>query len=330
MRGQRAGRSTGRSDRAPNAPPALTPPATDAAADSGEDRARNGLIAALIAYTSWGFLPIYFKVVATVPSLEVLAHRVVWAVPVGALIVLGRRQVPELLRALRHWRTLAFLALAAVFIAVNWLTYIYAVQHEQIFQASLGYYINPLMYVLIGTAFLREKLRPHQLIAVALAVAGVAVLTVSGGQFPLISLVLATSFTAYGVIRSQVAVGGMPGLLIETLLLFPLAALYMWWAMHGGTAAFTTTEPGMAGLLMLAGPLTVFPLLAFALAARRLRLSTIGFMQFIAPTIQFMVGLAYGEALTVPHLVCFGLIWIAVAIFSWDAWRASRLRVQPV
>jgi chloramphenicol-sensitive protein RarD len=294
--------------------------------ESGEHRTRNGLIAALIAYTSWGFLPIYFKITAAVPALEVLAHRIVWGLPVGALVVLFRRQLPELRRALAHRRTLAWLALSALFIAVNWLAYIYAVQQGRIFQASLGYYINPLMYVLVGVAFLRERLRPHQLIAVGLAAAGVTVLTVSGGEFPLISLILATSFTAYGVIRSRVVVGGMPGLLIETLLLCPLAVFWLWRGAAAGTAAFATEGPATAALLLLAGPLTVFPLLAFALAARRLKLSTIGFMQFIAPTLQFAVGLGYGERLTVPHAICFGLIWIAVAIFSWDAWRASRMR----
>lgn len=294
--------------------------------DSGENRTRNGLIAALIAYTSWGFLPIYFKATVAVPALEVLAHRVVWALPVGALVVLFRRQLPELRRALAHRRTLGFLALSAMFIAVNWLGYIYAVQQGRIFQASLGYYINPLMYVLVGVAFLRERLRPHQFVAVGLAAAGVTVLTVAGGEFPVISLILATSFTAYGVIRSRVVVGGMPGLLIETLLLCPLAVAWLWYAAAAGTAAFSTDGPGTMAILMLAGPLTVFPLLAFALAARRLRLSTIGFMQFIAPTLQFAVGVAYGERLTVPHAVCFALIWTAVAIFSWDAWRASRMR----
>lgn len=298
-------------------------------AERNEDRVRNGVIAALIAYTMWGFLPIYFKVVETVPAIEVLAHRIAWGVPFGAIIIMLRRQWPEVSQALRHPRTLGLLSLSATFIALNWLVYILAVQGEQIFQASLGYYINPLMYVLIGVALLGERLRRNQLIAVLLAAAGVAVLTVSGGQFPLISLTLATSFTIYGVIRSRVAVGGMPGLFIETLVLLPLAGGYLLWATFAGSAAFNASQPMLAVLLMLAGPITVVPLLCFALAARRLRLSTIGIMQFIAPTLQFLVGLIYGEQLTVPHVICFTLIWIAVAVFSWDAWRATRNR-EPV
>ena len=288
---------------------------------------RAGLIAALVAYVSWGFLPIYFKAVDDVPALEVLAHRIVWAVPLGLAIVLWRRQLPELWRALRHRQTVMLLALAAVFIAVNWLTYIGAVQGGHIFQGSLGYYINPLMYVLIGAAFFRDRLRPLQLAAVGLAAAGVAVLTVSGGEFPAIALILAASFTGYGVIRARVPVGAMPGLLIETAILCPLAAAWLLYLGAHDAAFFTPAQPAKAGLLALAGPLTVFPLLAFALAARRLRLSTIGFMQFIAPTLQFAVGLGYGERLTAAHAVCFSLIWIAVGTFSWDAWRARRARL---
>ena len=294
------------------------------------DRTREGIVSGLIAYTLWGFLPIYFKVVETVLPLEVLAHRIIWAVPFGLPIVLLRRQWPDVKQALFNPRKLGPLALAAGLIAVNWLVYIWAVQNDQIFQASLGYYINPLMYVLVGVAFFGERLRRMQSTAVLLAAAGVAVLTISGGQFPVISLTLATSFTTYGVIRSRVSVGGMPGLFIETLVLLPLAALYMLWLTRSGSAAFGPDDPGLMGVLMLAGPFTVLPLLCFALAARRVRLSTIGIMQFIAPTLQFLVGLGYGERLTVPHVVCFTLIWTAVAAFSWDAWRATRTAVPPL
>lgn len=297
--------------------------------ERAEDRARNGVVAALLAYTMWGFLPIYIKIVEAVPSLEVLSHRIVWGVPFGALIIVARRQWPEVRDALTHPRTLGLLGLAAFFIALNWLVYIIAVQSDQIFQASLGYYINPLMYVLIGVVFIGERLRRNQTVAVLLAAAGVTVLTVSGGQFPLISLTLATSFTIYGVIRSRVAVGGMPGLFIETLILLPLAGAWLAWNIHAGSAVFGPGEPVMAMWLMLAGPITVLPLLCFALAARRLRLSTIGIMQFIAPSLQFLMGLVYGERLTGAHAVCFTLIWIAVVLFSWDAWRWSRHR-EPV
>lgn len=297
--------------------------------EAPEDLARNGIIAALCAYLMWGFLPIYFKAVQQVAALEILSHRVLWAIPFGALIIALRRQWPEVRRALTHRRTLGLLTLAAIFIAVNWLVFVWAVQQSQIFQASLGYYINPLIYVVIGVLFLGETLRRLQVAAVLLAVAGVAVLTFSGGEFPLISLALAVSFTTYGVIRKQTVVGGMPGLFIETIILMPLAIAYIVWATEVQTASFAAVSRELDGLLILAGPVTVLPLLCFALAARRLTLSTLGFMQFITPTMQFVTGLLYGEQLTVAHVICFSCIWIAVALFSWDAWKGSRVPVTP-
>lgn len=255
------------------------------------------------------------------PATEVLAHRVLWAVPFGLPIVLARRQWPEVARAFRSRRTLGLLTLAASLIALNWLVYIWAVQNALIFQASLGYYINPLMYVLVGVVVFGERLRRMQLGAVLLAATGVSVLAISGREFPLIALTLATTFTIYGTIRSRVVIGGMPGLFIETLVLLPAAGLYLLWLASRDELVFAAGEFAMSGTLMLAGPFTVLPLLCFALAARRLSLSAIGIMQFIAPTLQFLVGLAYGEVLTGPHIVCFVLIWTAVALFSWDAWR---------
>jgi chloramphenicol-sensitive protein RarD len=289
-----------------------------------EQRTRQGILAGLAAYLMWGLFPIYFKVMSDVQALEMLAHRIVWSLPFGALIIWIRHQWPEVRRALAHGRTLAYLMLSALVITVNWLTYIFAVQSGHIFQASLGYYINPLMYVIVGVLFFGEQLRRAQVIAVVLAAAGVTVLTVSGGQFPLVSIILGISFTCYGVIRKQVVVGGMPGLFIEVLVLSPIALIYLLWLMNAGGSAFVATRPDMIFGLLLAGPLTVLPLLAFALAARRLELSTIGFLQYIAPTMQFCVGLAYGEAFTAAHAVCFGLIWTAVGVFGFDAWWAGR------
>ena len=293
--------------------------------DAGHSKdTRDGLIAAFMAYLMWGVLPVYFKIVGDVAVTEVLVHRIVWAVPFGAVIIFWRRQWSEVRQALGDARVLGFLTLAAVLIGVNWFVYIWAVQSNQIFQASLGYYINPLLFTLAGVLLFGERLRRFQTAAVFLAATGVLVLTISRGQFPVIALSLGTLFTIYGVIRKQVVVGGMPGLFVETLVLFPLSAAYLIWIMNAGDAAFTLSNPSMVGMLLLAGPFTVLPLLCFALATRRLSLSTVGFMQFIAPTLQFITGLYYGEVLTTAHAVCFGLIWIAVGLFSWDAWRASR------
>ncbi len=285
---------------------------------------RDGVIAGLIAYVLWGFLPVYFKVVGSVDPLEVLSHRIIWAVPFGAVILFARRQWQEVRRALTHRQMLGWLSLSALFIALNWLVYIWAIQDERIFETSLGYYINPLTNTLGGIIMFGERLRRLQKLAVALAALGVLVLTISGGQVPWVALFLAISFTIYAVIRKRVVIGGMPGLFIETLLLLPFALAWFAWIKSSGQAAFASGDGALTAWLIMAGPLTAVPLLFFALAARRLPLTTIGFMQFLAPTLQFCVGIYYGELLTTAHLICFGCIWVAVAFFSFDAVRASK------
>lgn len=289
--------------------------------ESDDEKLRHGLISALIAYSIWGFLPVYFKIVQTVPALEMLAYRIVWAVPFGAIIVLYRRQFPEVKRALMHRRTLLFLLLSAAFVSVNWFLYIVTIQRNEVFQASLGYYINPLMYVLVGVVFLGEKLRRFQAIAVFLAATGVAVLTLSSGQFPWIAITLAISFTVYGVIRKQIVVGAIAGLFIETLFIVPFAILYIAWLSGAHVSAMTSAGSSMMPLVALSGPLTVLPLLFFALAARRLPLTTLGMMQFLAPTLNFGVAVYYGEVLTTAHMICFAFIWVAISLFVFDAWR---------
>ena len=282
------------------------------------------MISAFIAFVLWGLFPIYFAIVIDVPPLEVLVHRIIWAVPFGALVIHFRHQWPEVIGALKHRRTVGFLTLSAILITGNWLVYIWAVQLEQINQASLGYYINPLLFALSGVLIFGERLRTAQKAAILLAAIGVSVLAISGGKIPVIALFLGVTFVAYGNIRKQVVVGGMAGLFIETLLLLPIALGYLLWLMQTGEAAFSIEDPALASILMLAGPITVIPLLFFALAARRLNLSTVGMMQFIAPTLQFLVAVYYGEELTTAHIVCFSLIWVAVILFTVDAWRANK------
>ncbi len=289
-----------------------------------QSEARRGVVAGLIAYTLWGVFPVYFKIVESVAPTEVLAHRIVWAVPFGALILMLRRQWPEVRRAMMNRSMSTWLGLSAICITINWFIYIWAVQNERIFESSLGYYINPLMYVLVGVLFFGERLRFLQLAAVVLAGIGVLFLTISGSAFPWVAISLAVFFTAYGVIRKQVAIGAMPGLFVETTLLFPIAFVWLVWLVLAGQASFGTHDLTMAALLISAGPITVVPLLLFAVAARRLTLTTLGFMQFLAPTLQFLTGLYYGETLTTPHLVCFGFVWVAVALFSIDAITRSR------
>ncbi|MEM9401650.1 MAG: EamA family transporter RarD [Pseudomonadota bacterium] len=285
---------------------------------------RNGIAIGLTAYVLWGVLPLYLVWISEVPALEVLAHRILWAVPFGAIILTVRKQWGEVRVAFTHRLVFAVFLAAALMIAINWLLYIYAVQSAQVFQASLGYYINPLIFVVVGLLFFGEDLRLLQRLAVLLAATGVTILTISGGEFPVIAVVLAVSFTIYSIIRKKAVIGAMPGLFVETVILLPFALAYLAYASAKGTAVFPVTSLDMQLLLVAAGPITVVPLLCFAIAARRLRMATIGFMQFLAPTLQFLIGYWLGEALTLPHLVCFLFIWAAVIVFSTDAIRATR------
>ncbi len=292
--------------------------------DPAEAAVRLGLFAAVAAYTFWGLFPIYLKLISTVSALEILAHRVFWSVPFGAVIILVRNQWGEVLAAIKSPRVVALLAVAAVAIASNWLIYVWAVINDRILEASLGYYINPLMYVAAGVFILKERLRPAQLVSVGLATAGVLVLTFGAGVFPWVSLALAFLFTVYGYIRKTTPVGAMPGLFVETSLLAPIAIVFVFLLMRSGEAVFQAQSFGMDLLLMLAGPVTVIPLVLFALSTRRLTLITVGLLQYIGPTLQFMLGLYYGETFTFFHAVSFGLIWTGLAVFSVDAVRASR------
>ena len=291
--------------------------------------ARDGVIAALAAYLMWGFLPVYFVLVRDVDPTEVLANRIIWAVPFGALILSFRNQWAEVGRALTHRTVLAWLSLSAVFIGMNWFVYIWAIQDGRILETSLGYYINPLTNMLVGFWLFGERLRRYQSVAVVLATIGVAVLTIAGGSVPWVALFLALSFTVYAAVRKRVVIGGMAGLFVETVLLLPFALAWFGWLYSSSQMVFADGDSGMTFWLMMAGPITALPLLCFALAARRLTLTTIGFMQFLAPTIQFCTGIYFGEELTVAHMICFAFIWSAVAFFIYDALKNSRTSVPP-
>ncbi|WP_427451324.1 EamA family transporter RarD [Litorimonas sp. WD9-15] len=291
---------------------------------------RAGLIAGLTAYTIWGLFPIYFVATKHVPALEILAHRIVWSLPFGLLILLFRKQIAETIKALVTPKTVILLAIAAIALAINWGVYIWAIQQEQIFQGSLGYYINPLLYVLVGVLFFKEKLSALQGLAITFACIGVAILTFKGGVFPAISLILAVTFTTYGVLRKYIVVGAMPGLFIEvTVLLLPAIGTLYYLSQQNGLA---WNNAGLETdiLLVLAGPLTVLPLLAFAFAARRIKLSTLGILQYLGPTMQFGCALYFGEPFTLAHALCFGFIWLGVGVFAYDAIRSSRRQVRPV
>ena len=291
--------------------------------------AREGVIAGLAAYLMWGVLPVYFMTVAAVDPTEVLAHRIIWAVPFGALIIMFRHQWPEVGRALTHRGMLGWLSISTLFIGMNWFVYIWAIQDGRIFETSLGYYINPLTNMLVGVWLFGERLRSFQKVAVALAVIGVLVLTISGGVIPWVALFLAVSFTVYAAIRKRVVIGGMPGLFVETVLLLPFAMIWIGYLFSSSQMVFATGDSSMTFWLVMAGPVTVLPLLCFALAARRVSLITVGFMQFLAPTLQFGTGIYYGETLSPAHLICFTFIWIAVAFFIFDAVKTAKKKPLP-
>ncbi|TMM48974.1 EamA family transporter RarD [Qipengyuania marisflavi] len=286
---------------------------------------RQGLFAALGAYVTWGFLPLYLILVSSVPPFEFVGWRIIWTLPLCLLIVAARRQGPELLTALRTPKVMGWLTLSATLIAINWVVYIWAIQNEHVYAASLGYYINPLINVLLGTMLLGERLSRPQWAAVALAAVGVSLLLGGALTTLWISLTLALSFGTYGLVRKQVPVGALPGLTIESiLLLLPAAGVVAW---YGTTAAGSSFghELQLSLLIILGGVFTAFPLLFFAIAARRLPYSTLGFIQFLAPSIVFVLGLmVFGEELAPVQLACFACIWLAAGIFVWDLVSRSR------
>ena len=285
--------------------------------------ARAGLFCGAAAYTIWGLFPAYLKLLPATPP-EIVAHRILWSVPFGALILFVVKQWRETRAAFTDLRVLRMLLLSALFIAGNWLIYVWAVANHRVIEASLGYYINPLVFIGFGVAFLGERLSRLQFIAVVLAAAGVAALILGAGVFPWVSLVLAASFSSYGFVRKTTPVGAMPGLFVETSLLAPFALGYIVFLTQAGASHFASGNVSADALLISAGPATIAPLVLFALAARRLPLTIMGFLQYIGPTLQLLLGLHYGERFTHAHMIAFSLIWSALALVSVDAAFKSR------
>ncbi len=288
----------------------------------------SGLPAALGAYIMWGLLPLYLILVETVPPFEFVGWRIIWTLPFCLIIVAFRKQFAEVLAALRCRKTMLTLAASSVLIGINWLVYIWAIQNGHVYAGSLGYYINPLLNVLLGTLVLGEKLSRRQWIAVGFAASGVAILAAGALTTLWISLTLAFSFGTYGLLRKRVAVGSLPGLTIEsTILLLPAAGIALYYAGLPQGSAFTQ-DMTLSLYIMLGGVFTAVPLLLFAVAARRMDYSTLGFIQFLAPTLVFLLGLfVFQEELKPVQLACFMLIWIALALFVWDMW--SRRQKPP-
>lgn len=290
-----------------------------------------GLPYALAAYCLWGVTPFFFKLMEEVAPFEVLAQRIVWSLPFCVLIMYFRRQIGEYMGAFRDWRTLRLLLISATLIAANWLVYIYAVFTDHVLAASLGYYLNPLINVVLGVAVLGERLSRLQGLAVAVAAVGVIILLAGALDTLWISLILACSFGVYGLLRKIVSVGALPGLAVETTLLMPAAMIVALWFLWADDGWGFGSAPGISLILMSASVVTAVPLLLFATAARRMSYATLGFTQYLAPSILFLLSVfVFDEPLNQAQLVCFLLIWTSVAIFSFDLWRKSRAqRVTP-
>lgn len=287
---------------------------------------RVGFIAAAAAYVMWGFLPLYLKLLQDVDVREVLAQRIVWCVPaalVAVFVMSGvKRGLSEIGQAMRP-RMLGALSISAIFIFLNWGTYVWLVLQARVIESSLAYFLSPLVSVAIGVAFFGEKIRVPQIVALALALAGVIVQGFALGAPPWAALALCATWSIYAVIRKRAPVPAATGLLIETLALAPVAAVLLWWVGQSAPLSFGA-DWGHSALLMLAGPVTAIPLMCFAFGARRVSFIALGLLQFLAPTLQFSTGLAFGEPFTLLRAISFALIWAGLGFFAWDTLRRAR------
>lgn len=290
-----------------------------------QQKARQGILLAVGAYTMWGIAPIYFKSIAEVSPLEILSHRIVWSFfLLAALLHFGRRW-RTVVEVMSSKRNMLYLLSTALLVGGNWLIFIWAVNANHMLDASLGYYINPLFNVVLGMVFLGERLRKMQWFAVTLATCGVLVQLIVFGSVPVVAIALAMSFGFYGLLRKKVSLDAQTGLFIETLLLFPVAAVYLLTMADSATSDMTANPWSLNLLLVAAGVITTLPLLCFTGAATRLKLSTLGFFQYIGPSLMFLLAvLVYGEIFTLDKAITFAFIWGALVVFSIDGLRNNR------
>jgi chloramphenicol-sensitive protein RarD len=271
---------------------------------------------AIVAYTAWGLLPIYWKIFSKISAWEILSQRIIWSVVFVVILVLASKKWNSIKKAVPNWNSRIRIIISSLLIASNWTIYIWAVNNGHMIEASLGYYINPLISVLLGVFFLGERLKPLQWGAMGVALVGVLILTINYGQFPWIALSLAITFGLYGLAKKKIQAEPLAGLTLETIVVFPLALLYLLIFQHGGKAWFVLSWWQMIALL-LAGVATALPLLWFAEAAKRLPLSIMGFFQYLAPTITLILGLfLYHESFSEIDLISFSCIWVALVIYS--------------
>jgi chloramphenicol-sensitive protein RarD len=292
---------------------------------------RRGYLFGIAAYTCWGLFPLYWKLLRPATAVEILAHRVIWSLVVVLGIVAVTNGWRSLVRLGRAPAKLALIALAALVIAINWGTYIYGVNANRVVETSLGYFINPLVTVALGVLVLRERLRPAQWAALAVGAGAVGVLTIDYGHVPYLALTLALSFGLYGLIKKRLAVPAVDGLLVESAVLALPALAYLGVLTGQGESTFGHVSAGHTALLVLAGGVTAIPLLLFAGAANRIPLSAIGLLQYLAPILQLACGvLVYSEPMPPVRLVGFALVWLALAVFTWDGVRYARNRSRSL
>ncbi|ESW65112.1 MULTISPECIES: EamA family transporter RarD [unclassified Mesorhizobium] len=301
--------------------------ASDTIQPDADSKARSGFLLALGAYLLWGLLPFYMKAVAHLPLIEVIAHRIVWSVPIAAAVLVWAGRTADFKAAIRSPRSIAMAALTATLISVNWAIYVWAISVDRTVETALGYYINPLVSIVVGALLLGEKLDRLQIVAVLLAAVAVAVLTVDAGKLPWVSLALAFSFAAYGFFRKTLPIGPSQGFLLEVLLLSVPALAYIVFLVVNGQDHFISSNGTDMALLIGCGPVTSVPLLLFAFGAKLLRLSTIGIMQYIAPTMVFLIAvLIFDEPFGTTQAIAFALIWAALAMYSWSMFRGREIR----
>ncbi|HAD47829.1 MAG: protein RarD [Idiomarina sp.] len=283
-------------------------------------RAKQGVLFALAAYTFWGIAPIYFKLVKQVPAFEILAHRIIWAFVLVLILIIAMRRMDRILPIVRSPKLIIRLTIATFLLGGNWFLFIWAINTDHLLDASLGYYINPLLNVAIGMAFFGEKMRRLQLVAIALAVTGVAIQVITFGAVPWVALALASSFATYGAIRKRLPVDSISGLWLETAILTPIMLSYLVFFADSSASDLTANAWQLNALLVAAGLVTTIPLLCFTAAAQRIRYSTLGFFQYIAPSLMFLLAvLAYGEPLEESKLITFVIIWSALALYTIDS-----------
>ena len=288
-----------------------------------------GLISGSAAFITWGLLPLYWKLLDFVPAVEILLHRIIWSAVFISLVLYFSSGLKTTIISLRRPKVLATFILSAIFVSANWLIFIWAVNSEYVLETSLGYFINPLINVLLGVLVLKERLSPRQVVAVILATAGVLYLTIAYGSFPWVAIGIALSFAIYGLIRKKAYLEALPGLFVETILLLIPALVYLILIESRGQGHFLQADISTKLIFIIAGPATAIPLLWFAHSARLLKYSTLGLLLYLSPTITFFLAVfVFNEPFTQAHLVCFSLIWSGLIVFSLDSYTQSTGRVS--